>query len=104
MAVFTHDPLHIMAGRHAVGAEIVRDFQQVAELDGLVAAYARDRRFAAQVAVGKIVDDGFPEVAFVIQNIVRESAFLGDAAGVINILSGASGAFFGQRRAVIVEL
>src|SRR3546814_20607 len=50
----TQLPLNIVAGRQAVGAEVARGRQQVAELDRLVAAHAGDRRLAAQVAVGEV--------------------------------------------------
>jgi hypothetical protein len=54
-AVAVH-ALNVMARRHAIGAEVVGDAEQVAEFDGLVAAHAGDRRFAADVTVGEIVD------------------------------------------------
>ena len=96
--------LHVVAGHHAVGAEIVRDAEQVAEFDGLIAAHARDGCFAAHVAVGEIVDHRLAEIAFVIQDVVREAARIGHAAGIVDVLAGAAGFGFRGGRAVIVEL
>ena len=96
--------LHIVARHHAVGAEIVGDAEQVAEFDGLIATHAGDGRFAAHVGVGEIVDHRLAEIAFVIQNVMREAARIGDAAGIVNVLAGAAGFGFRSRRAVIVEL
>ena len=84
----------VVACRHAIGAEIVGDFEEVAEFDGLVAAHAGDWGLAFEVAIGEIIDDAFAEFAFVIQDIVREAARFGDAFGVVDVLSGTAGFAF----------
>ncbi len=50
-------PSHIMPGRHAIGLEIPRGLQKIAELDPLVAADAGHRRRTGQIGVGELVDD-----------------------------------------------
>ena len=102
--LLVHDALNVMARRHAIGAEIMGDFEQVAEFDGLVAFHARDRRFALKIAFHETVDDGLFEIVFVIEDVMREAFFFCDAAGIVNILPRAARAFFGDGRAVIVKL
>ena len=68
-----------MPGGQRRGAEIARRFQQVAELDPLIAADARDRRLAAAVAVDEILDDCGAKPALVIEHIMRDAEPLGDA-------------------------
>ena len=98
------DPTHIVAGRQAVGVQVARGLQQVGELDDLVAADTGQRRLAAQVAVGEIVDHALPEARFVVQHIVRKPRPLGDPAGIADVLPCAAGARPAHSRAVIVEL
>ena len=72
-----HHAAHIMAGRKRLGAEIARHRQHVAEFHALIAAHAGDRRFAAQIAVGKIVHHALREPAFVIEHVMGDADFLG---------------------------
>src|SRR6185295_20332205 len=95
---------NVMPGRQRAGAEIARGFQQVAEFDALVAADARNRRLAAPVALGEILDDRFAKPGLVIEHVMRDAETLGDARRVTYILPGAAGAFFAGRRAVVIEL
>ncbi len=96
--------LDVVAGRHAVGVEVLRRLQQVLELHPLVAADAGHRRRPGQVAVGEFVDHGVAEDVLVVEHVVREAHLLGHAAGVVDVAAGAAGALLGQRRAVVVEL
>ena len=50
------EPPDVVAGRHAVGLEVARGLEQVAELHPLVAADAGHRRRAGEVGVGELVD------------------------------------------------
>ncbi len=95
---------HIMAGRQGGGAEIMGGLQQIAEFDGLIAADAGDRRLAAQVAVGEIVDHLGLEAAFVIEHVMGNMEAVGDPAGVGDVLAGAAGALFLDRRAMVIKL
>ena len=90
--------LDVMAGRHAVG------FQQVAELDPLVAADAGNWRRAGQIGVGEFVDDRFAELVLVIQDIMGKAHAFGHATGIVDVLARAARAFLGQCRAVVIQL
>src|SRR5204862_324362 len=72
--------------------------------DPLIAADARDRRFASGVAVDKIVNHGNPEATLVIEHIMRDAEALGDPGSIIDVAAGAAGAFAPRGRAMIVEL
>ncbi len=98
------DAAHVMPGGERVGAEIARRRQQVAELHRLVAAHAGDRRLAARVGIGEIVDHVAAEAALVVEHVMRDAQPLGDARGVMDVLPGAACALLRQGRAVVVEL
>ena len=103
-AVRAFDALHVMAGGQAIGAEIFGDALQILELHGLIAAHARDRRRAGKIGVGEIFHHRLTEAAFVIEHVVRKADRIGDAARVVNVLSGAARARLVHRRAVVIEL
>ncbi len=95
----------VMAGREGAGAEIARHAQEIAELDALVAADARDpARLAAPVAIGEILDHGGAKPRLVIEDSNGDAEALGDPRRVAHILPGAAGALFAGRRAVVVKL
>ncbi len=110
LAVFINGALDIVPCGHAIGAKVVGDFQEVAEFYRLIAFYAWDRGFAADIAVCEIIHDAFTEIAFVIEDVMREIELFGDAFGVIDILPCAACFAFdglgagGGCIAVIVEL
>ena len=93
-----------MPGRQCLRAQIARGAEQVAELDGLIAADTGDRGFAAHIGVDEIVDHAFAELAFVVEHIVRNADLLGDIARVMDILPGAARALPLHRLAMVVEL
>ncbi len=93
-----------MAGRQGLGAQVARHVHQIAELDRLIAAHARNGRLAAQIGVGEVLHHLLAKAALVIEHIVRDAQGLGRHAGVQDILAGAAGALLGQGRAVVVEL
>ena len=97
-------PAHVVSGRHAVGLQIPRRRQQVAELDPLVAADAGHRRRPGEIGVGELVDHAFPEAVLVVEHVVREPHRLGDPPRVVNVAPGAAGALPACGRAVVVEL
>jgi len=94
----------IVPGRQRVGAELARGRQQVAKLDRAVAFDARHRRLAERVAVGKIVDHGFAEAAFIVEHVMRDADALGDVAGIVDVAAGAAGTLAMGRRTVVVKL
>ena len=61
-------------------------------------------RFAAAIGLGKILDYFLLKSAFVIEDVMRDAEPLGDARGVMDILTGAAGALAPQRRAMVVKL
>src|SRR6185436_16602396 len=73
------------SGRDRMRAELARGRQQIAKLDRSVALDAGHRRFAERVAVGKIVDHGFAETAFIVEHVMRNADPLGDVAGVVDV-------------------
>ena len=100
-------PFHaadVMTRCQCGGAEIARRRQKVAELDALIAAYARDRRLAAPIAVGKILDHRRAKPGFVIEHVMGNAEARGDIGGIADILAGAARALTPGRRAVVIEL
>ena len=97
-------PLHIVAGRQRLGAELARRPEQVAELDRAVAGDARHRRLAARVGIGERLHHLGAKAAFVVEHVVRDGEPVGDLAGIGNILAGAAGAGLARGDALVVEL
>ena len=95
---------NIMPGRERLRAELAGGCQQIAKLDRSVALDAGHRRFAERVAVGKIVDHGFAEAAFIVEHVMRNADPLGDVAGVVDVAAGAAGALAMGGRAMVVKL
>ncbi|MPL79216.1 hypothetical protein SDC9_25091 [bioreactor metagenome] len=99
------DPaLDVMAGRHAIGLEILRGLEQVLELHPLVAADAGHGGGAGEIGIGEFLDHRLAEGVLVIEHVMRKAHRLGDAAGVVDVLARTARALFRQRRAVIVKL
>ena len=94
----------VVAGRQHLGAELARGREEIAELDRLVALDAGHRRFAGDIAFGEALDHRFLEAALVVEHVVRNAEALGDRAGVVDVLAGATGALAVGRRAMVVEL
>src|SRR6202040_3820565 len=94
----------VMPGRQRAGAELLRGRQQVAKLDALVAADARDWRLAAAGRLGEILDHRRAEPRLVIEHVMRNAEMGGDARRVAHILPGTAGALLAGCRAMVVEL
>ena len=96
----------IVAGRHGIGAEVPGRFQEVGELDVLIAADAGDRRLARDVSVGERRDDLFAETAFVVEHVMRDPELRRDGSCVVDVAPGAAGSLARGRggRAGVVEL
>ncbi len=99
-----HLAADIVAGGHRLRAQVAGDIQQVAELHGLIAADAGDRRLAAQIGVGELLDHLFLEAAFIVEDVVRDADGVSRGAGVVDILARAAGALLLDRGAMVVEL
>ena len=95
---------HVMPGRQRVGAEVARGGQEIAELDGLVAADARDRGLAAEIGIGEIVDDLGAEAGLVIEHVMGDGEPLRHLPRIVDVLAGAARPGPGPRGAVIVKL
>ena len=94
----------IMAGRQRRGAQPRGRLQQVVKLDLLVAGYARDWRLALEIAVGERAHHRLGEPRLVVEHVMRDLEPVRDAARVLDILAGATGALAPDRLAMIVEL
>ena len=99
-----HLPPHVVAGRERAGAEVLRDLEQVPELDPLVAAHAGDRRSPGRIALGKVLDHLRPEALLEVEHVVRDVEVPGHLAGILDVLPGAAGALAPERLAMVVEL
>ena len=97
-------PLDVVPGGHAIGLEIARSLEQVAEFHPFVAADAGHGRGAREVAVGELVDHRLAKHVFIIKDIVGKPHLFRDAAGVVDVAARAAGALFRERGAMIVEL
>src|SRR5580700_6150009 len=91
----------VVAGGERIGAEVLRRRQQVAELDALVAADARDRRLATAIAFGEILDHRNAKPRLVIEHVMRDAKPLGNARRVAHILAGAARALLRGCGAVV---
>ena len=88
--------LDIMAGHQRCGAELLGTRHEIGKLDGLIAADARHRRFAAQIAVGEIIDHRLPETRFEIEHIVGDVERRRHPARIVDVLAGAAGLLLPQ--------
>ena len=93
-----------MTRRQDLGAELACGFQEVAELDRLIAFEARHRGLAGDVTVREPVDHRFLEAALIVEHVMRNADALGDRTGVVNIAARATGALAVDGGAVVVEL
>src|SRR5438477_9951363 len=93
-----------MARRHGFGAEITSRPQEIGELHRLVAAHARDRRLAAQIGIGELVDYRGAETALEIEHVMRNAKERGDTPGIMDVLPGTARALAPDGGAVVVEL
>src|SRR5262249_10646161 len=104
LAVGEAAAFHIMTGGERMRAEIARGIEQVGELDALIAGDARDRRFARSVAFDEGLDHGGAEALLIVEHVVCDAATRGDGTGVVNILTGATGALAACSVAMVVKL
>ena len=103
-ALRAFDPLHVMAGGEAIGAQIARDLEQVGELHAHIALHARYGGAAGHIFVGEVGDHGVAKGAFIIEHIMSDADAVRDRARVAYILARAAAAGAAHRRAMIIEL
>src|ERR1700732_3521045 len=95
---------HVMAGRQDIGAEVLRRFKQIGEFDFAVASDARYGRLARRITLRERRDDLAPEPLLVVKDIVRDAEAGGGKTRIMNVLSGATGSFAVNRRAMVIKL
>src|SRR4029078_13684795 len=78
--------------------------QEIGELDRLVAVDARDRGFAAHIALDERLDHFVPESRLVIEHVMRNVEVGCHAPRVMDILAGAARASAPRRLAMIIKL
>jgi hypothetical protein len=81
-----------------------RRLQKISELDLLIAGDAGNRRLALEVAIGEFAHHRRGEARLIVEHIMRNLQPLGDAARILDVLSGATGSLAANRLAVVVEL
>ena len=96
--------LDIMAGGKRVRLEVTCGRQQLLELDLLVADYAWNWRLAGRIAVSERLHDCRFEALFVVEDVVRNAEPVGDAAGIVDVLSGAAGTAPPDSLAMVIKL
>src|SRR4051794_3486024 len=77
---------------------------QVGKLYRLVTADTRHRRFAAGITVGEIRDNRPGEALLGIDDVMPDAEPIGDAPGIVNVLSGAAGAFARRGGTMVIKL
>ncbi len=98
------EALDVVTGGQTIRIQVLRGFQQIAELDPFVAADAGNRCGTGEILIGKLLDHRVAEPILVVEDVMREIHFLGDAAGIMDVRSGATRALLRQRLSVIVKL
>ena len=87
-----------------MGAEIFRCIEQIGEFDKLIAGHAGNRRFAARIGGGELIDDPLLKALLEIEHKMRNAEPRRDGARILNILARAAGALAMGRFAMIVKL
>ena len=95
---------HVMTCRQRVGAEILCHFEQIGELDALVAQHTGNRREPLCVRIRKRFHNAGTEAVLVIEHVMGNAQASGHAARILHVLSRAARALLLCRRANIVKL
>src|SRR5437870_9287078 len=82
----------IVSGRHPIGADAGRLFDEVMKLDVVITKDARARRFASQICLDERRHDRVLEILFKIENVVRNSELCGYTSSVPEIVQGTASA------------
>src|SRR6202040_4070182 len=81
-----------------------RRFQEIGEFDFAVAGDARDGCLPRRIALRERRDDLALEPLLVVKHIVRDAETGGGKTRIMDVLSGATGSFAMNRRAMVVKL
>jgi hypothetical protein len=84
-----HDA-RVVARRHLLAAEALRQTVERGELQAAVAGHARDRRLAFEVGVDERLDHVALELAFEVQDVEREAQVPGHAPRVVHVVERAA--------------
>ena len=101
-ACWSFNAAHIMAGGKAICPKLACQPEQVGKLHAHVAPNARNGCPARHIFIGKMVDDRFAKLAFMIEHIMRDPQFIGNGARVPNILPRAAGTGAFYRAAMVI--
>ena len=97
-------PPRVMTGGERLCSQLAGHFQQVPELDRLIASHAGDRRLAAQIGIGEVIHHLGLEPALVVEDVVGNGHRVCGPASIDDVLTGATGALPAPAPAMIVEL
>lgn len=84
--------LGVVAGGDFIGADAVGHFEELVELDEVIAEGAGDGCFAGDVIGDEGFDDVVLEGLFEVDDVEGDAEGLGDEAGVVDIVEGAAAA------------
>ena len=102
--IWSLGPANIMAGCQAICTQLACQPKQIGKFYPHVAADARDRCSPRHIFVGKMVDNRFAELAFMVEHIMRDAKLVGDGTGIANILPSTAGPGAFDRATVVVKL
>ena len=102
--VVNAQPLDIVASDQRLRPQVLRGFQQIPELHGLVAADTGNRRLAPRIAVGEIIHNRLGEPALIVEHIVRNTEMVRHRARIIDVLAGTAHPLPGGRLAMVIKL
>ena len=81
-----------MAGGNAIGANLLRDYEELIELQMIVAEAAWDRRSSRKILGNERAHHVLLEAFFVIHHVIGNADVLGDASGIVDIVERAAAA------------
>src|SRR5271167_2029441 len=91
----------VVAGSYAFRADLAGDYQELIELQVIVAEAARDGRTPGKIFRDERANDLALEALLVIHHVIRNADVLGDAAGIVNIVEGAASSLHGLGHAFV---
>ncbi len=91
----------IVAGCDRIGADLLRDRQQLIELKVVVAEAARDGSASRQILLHERTNDVALKAVLVIDYVIGNANRLGDAAGIVHVVQRAAAALDRVRHALV---
>ena len=80
-----------MSGCQTIRPQFARQPEQIREFHPHIAANTGDRRTAAQILIGELVDYRIAKTAFMVEDIMRDSQFIRDRSCISDILPCTAG-------------